>query len=113
MKHTLAKYLMEVTITEYDMVQYLPSKIAAAALCLSIRLIDDSKWVLVQPITALLHTTHIYKNKYSNGSPSSLSYFVFSKTPGFFVKTVIGIFFFYMVACNHLQNQLLWTITIL
>ncbi|XP_041369719.1 G2/mitotic-specific cyclin-B-like [Gigantopelta aegis] len=43
-KHTLAKYLMELTITEYDMVQYLPSEIAAAALCLSIRLMDDSKW---------------------------------------------------------------------
>lgn len=43
-KHTLAKYLMELTIVEYDMVQYLPSQIAAAALCLSMRLLDNSKW---------------------------------------------------------------------
>lgn len=43
-KHTLAKYLMELTIVEYDMVQYLPSQIAAAALCLSMKLLDSSKW---------------------------------------------------------------------
>ncbi|XP_060572470.1 G2/mitotic-specific cyclin-B-like [Ruditapes philippinarum] len=43
-KHTLAKYLMELTIVEYDMVQYLPSQIAAAALCLSMKLLDNSKW---------------------------------------------------------------------
>nr|P13952.1 RecName: Full=G2/mitotic-specific cyclin-B [Spisula solidissima]CAA33513.1 unnamed protein product [Spisula solidissima] len=43
-KHTLAKYLMELTITEYDMVQYLPSKIAAAALCLSMKLLDSTHW---------------------------------------------------------------------
>ena len=44
-KHTLAKYLMELTIVEYDMVQYLPSQIAAGALCLSMKLLDNSKWV--------------------------------------------------------------------
>lgn len=44
-KHTLAKYLMELTIIEYDMVQYNPSQIAAAALCLSMKLLDGSKWV--------------------------------------------------------------------
>ncbi|XP_048736661.1 G2/mitotic-specific cyclin-B-like [Ostrea edulis] len=43
-KHTLAKYLMELTIIEYDMVQYNPSQIAAAALCLSMKLLDGSKW---------------------------------------------------------------------
>lgn len=43
-KHTLAKYFMELTIVEYDMVQYLPSQIAAAALCLSMKLLDNSKW---------------------------------------------------------------------
>nr|AAC35952.1 cyclin B [Dreissena polymorpha] len=43
-KHTLAKYLMELTIVEYDMVQYLPSQIAAAALCLSMKLLGDCKW---------------------------------------------------------------------
>lgn len=43
-KHTLAKYLMELTITEYDMVSVKPSNIAAAALCLSMKLLDGSKW---------------------------------------------------------------------
>lgn len=45
MKHTLAKYLMELTIVEYDLVQYLPSQIAAAALCLSMKVLDSSQWV--------------------------------------------------------------------
>ncbi|XP_046377970.1 G2/mitotic-specific cyclin-B-like [Haliotis cracherodii] len=44
MKHTLAKYLMELTIVEYDLVQYLPSQIAAAALCLSMKVLDSSQW---------------------------------------------------------------------
>lgn len=43
-KHTLAKYLMELTIVEYDMVQYNPSQIAAAALSLSMRLLDGTSW---------------------------------------------------------------------
>ena len=49
-KHTLAKYLMELTIVEYDMVQYLPSKIAAGALCLSMKLLDNSNWVSTQSL---------------------------------------------------------------
>ncbi|KAL3866550.1 hypothetical protein ACJMK2_043841 [Sinanodonta woodiana] len=43
-KHTLAKYLMELTITEYEMVQCLPSMVAAGALCLAMKLLDGSKW---------------------------------------------------------------------
>ncbi|CAC5395051.1 CCNB2 [Mytilus coruscus] len=43
-KHTLAKYLMELTIIEYDMVQVYPSEIASSALCLANRLLDGSKW---------------------------------------------------------------------
>ncbi|XP_070176605.1 G2/mitotic-specific cyclin-B-like isoform X2 [Littorina saxatilis] len=43
-KHTLAKYMMELTITEYDMVHLPPSQIAAAALYLSIKLLDNSPW---------------------------------------------------------------------
>lgn len=44
-KHTLAKYLMELTITDYESVQYTPSQIAAGALCLSIRTLDgDGDW---------------------------------------------------------------------
>ena len=44
--HTLAKYLMELTIVEYDMAQLLPSEIAAAALCLSMKLLsEEPEWV--------------------------------------------------------------------
>lgn len=44
MKHTLAKYLMELTIIDYDMVHFAPSLIAAASLCLSNKLLDNSPW---------------------------------------------------------------------
>lgn len=43
-KHTLAKYLMELTIVDYDMVHYTPSQIAAAALCLAIKMLDKEEW---------------------------------------------------------------------
>ncbi|XP_014785257.1 G2/mitotic-specific cyclin-B [Octopus bimaculoides] len=42
--HTLAKYLMELTIVEYDMVNIHPSHLAAAALCLSLHLISNTEW---------------------------------------------------------------------
>lgn len=42
--HTLAKYLMEITIVDYDMVHYVPSQIAAAALCLAIRALNGTEW---------------------------------------------------------------------
>ena len=44
-KHTLAKYLMELTLVDYDMVHYRPSEIAAASLCLSQLLLEDLPWV--------------------------------------------------------------------
>ncbi|XP_066557393.1 G2/mitotic-specific cyclin-B2 isoform X2 [Amia ocellicauda] len=47
-KHTLAKYFMELTLMDYDMVQYHPSEIAAAALNLSQTLLDGSKWSMTQ-----------------------------------------------------------------
>nr|UST29464.1 g2/mitotic-specific cyclin-B-like isoform X1 [Haliclona caerulea] len=43
-KHTLAKYLMEVTLLDYASIQFLPSEIAASALCLSMKLLDNSEW---------------------------------------------------------------------
>ena len=43
--HSLAKYLMELTIVDYDMCHIHPSTIAAAALCMSIRLLDGGDWV--------------------------------------------------------------------
>ncbi|NXF11881.1 CCNB2 protein, partial [Smithornis capensis] len=43
-QHTLAKYLMELTLVDYDMVHHRPSEIAAAALCLSQKLLGHNKW---------------------------------------------------------------------
>nr|ADP95148.1 cyclin B [Macrobrachium rosenbergii] len=43
-QHTLAKYLMELCLLEYSMVHFKPSIIAAAALCLALKLSDGSEW---------------------------------------------------------------------
>lgn len=43
-RHTLAKYLMELTLLDYSMVHYRPSEIAAASLCLSQLLLDGLPW---------------------------------------------------------------------
>ncbi|KAI6078066.1 G2/mitotic-specific cyclin-B2 [Aix galericulata] len=43
-QHTLAKYLMELTLIDYDMVHHHPSEIAAAALCLSQKILGQNKW---------------------------------------------------------------------
>ncbi|EFX70326.1 G2/mitotic-specific cyclin B, copy B-like protein [Daphnia pulex] len=40
--HTLSKYLMELTLPEYSFCHYLPSELAAAALCLSLRILDEN-----------------------------------------------------------------------
>ncbi|XP_005998782.1 G2/mitotic-specific cyclin-B2 isoform X2 [Latimeria chalumnae] len=58
-KHTLAKYLMELTLMDYDMVHYHPSQVAAASLCLSQMLLDKSKWAI--------------KNKYASGKMMKIS----------------------------------------
>ncbi|XP_076853187.1 G2/mitotic-specific cyclin-B2 [Brachyhypopomus gauderio] len=43
-KHTLAKYFLELTLLDYDMVHYHPSETGAAALCLSQLVLDEQKW---------------------------------------------------------------------
>ncbi|NXW54225.1 CCNB1 protein, partial [Eurystomus gularis] len=43
-QRVLAQYLMELCILDYDMVHFLPSKIGAAASCLSLKLLDGCKW---------------------------------------------------------------------
>ncbi|XP_063782259.1 G2/mitotic-specific cyclin-B2-like [Pseudophryne corroboree] len=47
-QHTLAKYLMELTLIDYDMVHFHPSEIAAAALCLSQKLLCQGSWGATQ-----------------------------------------------------------------
>nr|UVJ64691.1 cyclin B protein [Sipunculus nudus] len=44
MKHQLAKYLMELTLVEYSMAHIPPSKIAAASLCISMKVLDSMEW---------------------------------------------------------------------
>ncbi|XP_066512323.1 G2/mitotic-specific cyclin-B2-like [Hoplias malabaricus] len=47
-KHTLAKYFLELTLLDYDMVHYHPSETGAAALCLSQLVLDGQKWSQTQ-----------------------------------------------------------------
>ncbi|MEE6495427.1 hypothetical protein FKM82_002043 [Ascaphus truei] len=43
-QHTLAKYLMELVMVDYEMVHYLPSQVAAAASCLSLKVLNAGDW---------------------------------------------------------------------
>ncbi|XP_041126563.1 G2/mitotic-specific cyclin-B1-like [Polyodon spathula] len=43
-QHTLSKYLMELTMVDYDMVHYPPSQIAAAAFALALKVLDFGEW---------------------------------------------------------------------
>jgi len=43
-KHTLAKYLMELCIVDYELAHTPPSQIAASALCLSMKLLGGEDW---------------------------------------------------------------------
>ncbi|KFQ78811.1 G2/mitotic-specific cyclin-B1, partial [Phoenicopterus ruber ruber] len=43
-QHVLAKYLMELSLVDYDMVHFSPSKTAAAASCLALKLLDGCEW---------------------------------------------------------------------
>uniref|UniRef100_H0XQC2 G2/mitotic-specific cyclin-B2 n=1 Tax=Otolemur garnettii TaxID=30611 RepID=H0XQC2_OTOGA len=43
-QHTLAKYLMELTMLDYEMVHFAPSQIAAGAFCLASKILDNGEW---------------------------------------------------------------------
>ncbi|XP_055015994.1 G2/mitotic-specific cyclin-B1 isoform X2 [Boleophthalmus pectinirostris] len=43
-QHTLAKYLLELTMVDYDMVHFPPSMVASAALALTIKVLDAGEW---------------------------------------------------------------------
>ncbi|KAG9489438.1 hypothetical protein GDO78_005419 [Eleutherodactylus coqui] len=67
--HLLAKYLMELSLMDYDMVHYLPSIIAAASLCLTQKVLNWGSWdATVQHYTGYTEETllpvmqHIAKN---------------------------------------------------
>ncbi|XP_069618220.1 G2/mitotic-specific cyclin-B2-like [Ranitomeya imitator] len=67
--HVLAKYFMELTLLDYDMVHYRPSIIAAASLCLAQKVLNWGTWdTIVQHNTGyteddlLLVMQHIAKN---------------------------------------------------
>ncbi|XP_072269905.1 G2/mitotic-specific cyclin-B1 [Pyxicephalus adspersus] len=42
--HTLAKYLIELSMLDYEMVHFPPSQLAAAAFCLSQKVLDGGEW---------------------------------------------------------------------
>ncbi|XP_001507609.3 G2/mitotic-specific cyclin-B1 [Ornithorhynchus anatinus] len=43
-QHMLAKYLMELTMVDYEMVHFPPSQVAAAAFCLALKVLDGGEW---------------------------------------------------------------------
>ncbi|XP_031179553.1 G2/mitotic-specific cyclin-B2-like isoform X2 [Sander lucioperca] len=58
-RHTLAKYLMELTLVDYSMVHYRPSEIAAAALSLSQLLLEELPWSPTQQHYSTYDTAHL------------------------------------------------------
>ncbi|XP_072297884.1 G2/mitotic-specific cyclin-B2-like isoform X2 [Eucyclogobius newberryi] len=58
-RHTLAKYLMELTLLDYDMVHFRPSEIAAAALCLSQLLLKELPWSPTQQHYSTYDEAHL------------------------------------------------------
>ncbi|AWP01070.1 putative G2/mitotic-specific cyclin-B2-like [Scophthalmus maximus] len=58
-RHTLAKYLMELTLLDYHMVHYRPSEVAAAALCLSQLLLDQLPWSPTQQHYSTYDQAHL------------------------------------------------------
>ncbi|KAF6372043.1 hypothetical protein mRhiFer1_009780 [Rhinolophus ferrumequinum] len=43
-QHTLAQYLLEQTMLDYDMVHFPPSLIAAGAFCLALKILGNGEW---------------------------------------------------------------------
>ena len=52
-QHALAKYFLELCMVDYEMVHIPPSKVASAALSLSLRVFDCGDWVRPYRHTAL------------------------------------------------------------
>ncbi|XP_034744652.1 G2/mitotic-specific cyclin-B2-like [Etheostoma cragini] len=58
-RHTLAKYLMELTLVDYSMVHYRPSEVAAASLGLSQLLLEDLPWSPTQQHYSTYDAAHL------------------------------------------------------
>ncbi|XP_049573153.1 G2/mitotic-specific cyclin-B2 isoform X2 [Syngnathus scovelli] len=58
-RHMLAKYLMELTLIDYEMVHYRPSEVAAAALCLSQLLLNELPWSPTQEHYSTYDEAHL------------------------------------------------------
>uniref|UniRef100_A0A3B3UD91 Cyclin B1 n=1 Tax=Poecilia latipinna TaxID=48699 RepID=A0A3B3UD91_9TELE len=43
-QHTLAKYLLELTMVDYEMIHFPPSMVASAALALALKILDAGEW---------------------------------------------------------------------
>ncbi|KAK9542278.1 hypothetical protein VZT92_000153 [Zoarces viviparus] len=58
-RHTLAKYLMELTLLDYNMVHYRPSEVAAASLGLSQLLLEGLPWSSTQQHYSTYDAAHL------------------------------------------------------
>ncbi|XP_035991698.1 G2/mitotic-specific cyclin-B2 isoform X2 [Fundulus heteroclitus] len=58
-KHTMAKYLLELTLLDYQLVHRRPSELAAAALCLSQLLLDGAPWSPTQQHYSTYDQAHL------------------------------------------------------
>ena len=52
--HTMGKFLMELCLPDYTTLEFLPSQIAAAALCLTMKMYKAGEWVCVMRILIVL-----------------------------------------------------------
>ena len=55
--HTMAKFLMELCLVDYEMLKYPPSLVAASALCLSNKLYGVMLWVSTNKFSTCANIT--------------------------------------------------------
>nr|XP_025857089.1 G2/mitotic-specific cyclin-B1-like [Vulpes vulpes] len=59
-QHTLAKYPMEQSMLDYDMVHFPPSQIAAGAFCLALKILDNGEWTpTLQHYLSYIEESHL------------------------------------------------------
>jgi len=71
--HTLAKYIMELSLVEYSLVSEPPSRLAAAALALSIRLLEPAVSSMDEVWTPVLQHYTMYKLSELTGTIQKLA----------------------------------------